>query len=373
MRTILIDQIAKVNYKYSYSLTNSLSKENVDVTLIIDQKREEENCSCRKINLFNTDEKKVGKLNKLFNYISSMQRIIKILDEEKYDVVHTQWVIFAPLDYWYLKQIKKRCNKLVITIHDILPFNEKFYDRYYHNKIYGLADEIIVQTDANVGRFADIFPEYKDKVHMIPHGHFLDYVEVCDSEKAKQYLGIPKDKFVFLFFGQIKKVKGVGVLLEAFAHVLKTRKDVYLIIAGNVWKDDFGEYQAIIDKYQMKDFIRTDIKYIPDEEVKYYYAASDICVLPYLDLYQSGVVQLVYGYQKSAIASDLEAFSEIVLEGETGYAFPKGDAKALSYKMLQSIDEKDTLQEKGMSGYQLIKEKYSWDDIASKILKVYQK
>lgn len=372
-KTLLVDQIAKVNYKYSFSLAEAIKKQDVDITLVIDQKEEAENCTCRRIRLFNTDEKNIGKLKKLINYFSSMKKILKMLKKESYDVVHTQWVIFAPLDYHYLKKIKKNCGKLVVTIHDILPFNEKFYDKYYHQKIYELADEIIVQTDANVERFKELFPNMNPNLHMIPHGHFLDYVEKCDKEVAREKLNIAKDKFVILFFGQIKKVKGVGVLLEAFAKALETRKDMYLVIAGSVWKDDFSEYQAIIDEHNLSDYVRTDIKYIPDEDIKYYYGACDVCAMPYLDLYQSGVIQLVYGYQKPAIASDLDAFSNIVLDQETGYVFEKGNADALAKKILQSIDEKDSLVAKGLAGYELIKEKFNWEDIGENVVKAYQK
>lgn len=371
MHTLLIDQIAKVNYKYSFSLANALKRQGVDVTLILDQKQEEENLTCKRVNLFNTDEKNIGKLAKFKNYVSSMRQIIKMCKKDRPEVVHTQWVIFSPLDYYYLRQIKKQCGKLIITIHDILPFNEKFYDKFFHRKIYGIADEIIVQTDANVERFGEIFPQYRGKAHMIPHGHFLDYVTVCDCQAAREKLKIPDDKFVLLFFGQIKKVKGVGVLLEAFAEALKERKDLYLIIAGNVWKDDFSEYQRIIESNEIQSFVRTDIRYIPDEDVPYYYGACDICVLPYLDLYQSGVVQLVYGYKKPAISSDLPAFTGIVQEGKTGYVFPKGDSMQLCKKILESASNQQNLKQLGENGYKLIVEKFNWDDIAEKVVKLY--
>ncbi len=58
MKVLLVDQIAKVNYKYTFPLANGLKKAGVDVLLAIDQKEEKENCLCERINLFTTDEKK---------------------------------------------------------------------------------------------------------------------------------------------------------------------------------------------------------------------------------------------------------------------------------------------------------------------------
>ena len=57
--------------------------------------------------------------------------------------------------------------KYVATVHDILPFNEKFYDKYFHKKLYGLADSIILQAPGNVNRFAELFPELKEKYNVM--------------------------------------------------------------------------------------------------------------------------------------------------------------------------------------------------------------
>lgn len=74
MKVLLVDQIAKVNYKYTFPLANGLEKAGAKVLLAIDQKQEKENCRCERINLFNTDEKNVGKLEKMQNYIASYKK-----------------------------------------------------------------------------------------------------------------------------------------------------------------------------------------------------------------------------------------------------------------------------------------------------------
>ena len=89
MRVLLIDQIAKVNYKYTFPLANALKKAGVDIEVVIDQKMEKENCLCERIRLFNTDEKGIGKFQKLINYIESYIQIGKILKNENIEVLHT--------------------------------------------------------------------------------------------------------------------------------------------------------------------------------------------------------------------------------------------------------------------------------------------
>ena len=107
MKVLLVDQIAKVNYKYTFPLANGLEKAGAKVLLAIDQKQEKENCRCERINLFNTDEKNVGKLEKMQNYIASYKKIGELLRTEKFDVLHTEWYTFSPIDYLFLNRYKK--------------------------------------------------------------------------------------------------------------------------------------------------------------------------------------------------------------------------------------------------------------------------
>lgn len=372
MKVLLVDQIAKVNYKYSYSLAEAIAKEGNEVILVVDQKKESEHCTCEIMRLFNTDEKNISKAKKLINYIKSYKAIYKELCNGNYNILHTQWLIFSPVDYYYLKKIKRKLDiRLVVTIHDILPFNQKFYDFTYHKRIYTLADRVIVQAENNVKRFDELFPELAGKEKMIPHGHFLEYAEIVDKLDARKKLQIPGNKFVFLFFGQIKKVKGVGVLLEAFSKIYQSYPNSLLVIAGSVWKDDFSQYQEIIDKHNMNNSVITDIRYIPDNEVKDYYAASDCCVLPYLDVYQSGVIQLCYAHQKPVIATSIGAFKEVVIDRKTGYLCQPDNPEDLAEKMCLAMQNHANLEHMAEQGYKYISDKFSWKKIAQKTVDLY--
>lgn len=371
MKILMVDQIAKVNYKYSYSLAEAIRSEGNEVVLAVDQKKEPEHFSGHIWNLFNTDEKDIGKIQKLKNYITSYKAILNEIKKNKYDVIHTQWMIFSPVDYYYLQKIKKTGIKLIVTIHDILPFNRKFYDYRYHKKVYTLAERIIVQADNNIQRFDELFPELAGKETMIPHGHFLEYAEPVKQKEAREHLGIADDKLVFLFFGQIKKVKGVGVLLEAFAKICKKQPNLLLIIAGSVWKDDFSQYQEIIDRENIAQYVQTNIRYIPDEEIKYYYSAADCCVLPYLDVYQSGVIQLCYAYKKPVVATRIGAFREVVVDNKTGFMCEPDNAEDLASAMTIAAENKDKFDQMGQAGYDYIAEKYSWTKIAQQVREIY--
>lgn len=373
LKVLLIDQIAKVNYKYTYSLANALQKQDIYVELAIDDKSEGENCICKKNNLFKTADKNISKLKKLINYISAWKRII-YFDSKNKDIIHMQWIIFSPLDYLFIKKIKKNNKRVVITIHDILPFNKKFYDYYFHKKIYNLADGIIIQTEENVNRFCELFPDNDALRCMIPHGHFMDYSQTIDKEEARKKLNLPDDKFIFLFFGQIKKVKGLDVLLNAYAELLNKNPDiidnVLLVVAGNIWKDSVEKYETIIKEKGINNSVIMDIRYIPDNEVDLYYSASNVCVLPYLNVYQSGVLQLTYAHHKATIVSDITAFTDIVTP-EIGFICKAGNIEDLKNTMMDAYARRYELDVMAEQGYRYIKNRFDWNQIALDVKKLY--
>ena len=374
MKILLLSQIAVVDYKYTYSLANALKGCGNEVELIIDDKKDNEYCQCKCYNIFLTSRKDISKVKKLLNYCDSYKYVIKKAISEHFDVVHVQWFQFSPVDYIYLKKLKKHEIKVVVSIHDILPFNEKKYDMPFYRKIYGLCDQIIVQAEENIKRFNEIFPEDSRKVSFIPHGHFLDFADNKDQSESRRYLNIPDNKTVFLFFGQIKKVKGLGILLEAFGRLATSRDDIFLVVAGSVWKDDFSPYQEIIDKYELNDKqLKADVRFIPDEEIGYYYSSCDIAVLPYLDVYQSGVIQLAYAYGKPVVATSISAFTEIVEEGKTGYLCKPNDVTSLANALKRSLDEVHKFGKMGIEGRGKIAKRYSWTNIASKISMLYRR
>ena len=88
------------------------------------------------------------------------------------------------------------------------------------------------------------------------------------KNKSRVRLSIPNDRTVLLFFGMIKKVKGLEFLLESLKDVVKKNPDVLLLIGGRIWENDFSIYQEIIDKHNLSEFCLIHNKFIPHEDVE---------------------------------------------------------------------------------------------------------
>ena len=175
----------------------------------------------------------------------------------------------------------------------------------------------------------------------------------------------------FLFFGQIKKVKGLDVLLKALAILNKSEISFRLTIAGKVWQDSFEHYQQIIDEQNLASVIDLHLQYIPDEEMWNYFNDANLVVLPYKKIYQSGVLLMAMSFGRAVLASDLPAFAEVINPGENGFLFQSEDSVALAAELSQIIQQRDILSRIEDKAYRSIKTEFDWTRIAMETRKVY--
>ena len=182
---------------------------------------------------------------------------------------------------------------------------------------------------------------------IIPHVNFIQLFEkyhqdkkLVDALKNNTALlnklspqisnALQQHEEIILFFGQIKKAKGVDVLLNALA---TTKSNFKLVIAGKLRFEEWGKYEEIIKKHQLEEKVIPIIRHISDEERDVLFAISKAIVLPYRFIYQSGVLLMAMSFPKVVIASDLSPNSDIVTDGKNGFLFKCKDAKDLSEKI----------------------------------------
>ena len=372
MKVLFVNQVPEVNNKYTFSLARALIRNGIDVTVCGIEKDDVSNYKDVPFaGIFGSYSNESGYIKKVLSYKNSWDRVVEYCELNEIDIVHVQWYIFSPMDWHYHKILRNKNIKVVTTIHDLLPFNRKIYDFFFHKKIYSNSDMVISQARMNESVLIDKFCVREEKIRYIPHGHYMEYAEVVSKEDSLQYLNLPKGKKIVLFFGQIKKVKGVDVLINAMKMVSEKHEDAYCIIAGKVWKDDFSLYSKQILELQLEEYIRTDIRYISDKEIKYYFNAADVVALPYLQIYQSGVVLLGVAYKKPIVATTEGEFKSLFRNHETGILVQAGSAKELADAIIWYFDNYDEGQQYAEKAYEDINIRLSWDTISKDIENVY--
>ena len=253
-------------------------------------------------------------------------------------------------------------KKVVAVCHDpIAHSGSRFYIQYLFKRHYIKADEIFTLTKSFKQIVHEQFGTPNEHVHYIPHGRMQMYNNY--SRKMYDSLCVKKNKYNFLFFGFIEHYKGLNILSEAYKKIRGKRDDVRLIVAGN---GNFKPYQKGF--YGVPDVTIVN-RYIRDEEVGALFAGPNtICILPYLNATQSGVIPVAYEFLTPIIASDTGGLKEQLDDGRIGLLFECNNANSLAERMFEIIDNSDeyNMQQRLMRAY---RETLNWDNLSKELLK----
>jgi len=272
-------------------------------------------------------------------------------------------------------------KKLVFTAHNI---DEKerdggnhFLNRLTLRMLYALLDHIFVHTTKMKSQLIREFKVEEDKVTVIPFGiNNTVPTSPLTKAEARAELQLRDHEKVLLFFGNVAPYKGLEYIIDAVAR-LKNKDDTFrLIIAGRI-KDCqpyWERIQRAIENHRLGHYIIRKIEYIPDEEVEMFFKSSDVLVLPYKFIYQSGVLFLSYSFGLPVIASDVGSLREEIIEGETGFICKPEDPQDLSEKidLYFKSDLFKNLEKKRKSIMEYANERYSWDKVGQITHGVYQ-
>jgi glycosyltransferase involved in cell wall biosynthesis len=293
-------------------------------------------------------------------------------------VVHFQWVVHHKYEYYLVRILKAFGKKTVYTVHDILPQErDTESDRWARGRLYRAVDQLIVHAEADKQELSSAFAVDADRITTIPHGSndFFYMNGNSTTDEIRRELGIGRDKTVVLFFGIIRRYKGLEYLVEAFKTVAARFRNVSLLIVGAIYKGDFeayGYYSALIDQLRTDERVRCVPDYVPVEKVGSYFTASDLVVLPYVKTYTSGVLLTAYAAGKPVIVTDTGTLREVVEDGKTGYVVPPRDVDALAKAMIDALETPGRLELMGRRVKELAETRYSWRAAADATADVYR-
>ena len=232
-------------------------------------------------------------------------------------------------------------KKLVFTAHNIddqaRNGKSSFANKLSLRLLYYIVDHILVHTPKMKLQLIKEFGIVEKKITVVPHG-INDVIPEANLTRleAKQHLGFDPNEKILLFFGNIAPYKGLEDLIRAMA-ALSGEDRIRLVIAGPVKDKDCESYwrelENLIDELRLSDYIQKEVRFIPDENVGVFFKASDVAVLPYKRIYQSGVLLLSYRQGLPVIAADVGSLREDIVEGQTGWIFRAGDPVDLAAKI----------------------------------------
>jgi glycosyltransferase involved in cell wall biosynthesis len=283
---------------------------------------------------------------------------------EKFDLVIVKyWLPFmGPAFGTLLRQVKKNKQTRTLCIVDnIIPHEKRPGDTAF-------TKYFIKPVDAFVTMSKDVLKDVKTFTNkpalFSPHPIYDSYDEPVSKAEACQHLKLDPTKCYILFFGFIRRYKGLDILLEAMADERVRKSDIRLIVAGEYY-DDQAVYNEIIERLQLKERLQLFTDFIPNSEVRYYFSAADVVVQPYRTATQSGITQIAYHFEKPMIVTNVGGLPEIVPDGKVGFVVAPtpadiADALLRFYAPGSLPNSRDHILEE--------KKKYTWEEFTSVIM-----
>ncbi|MBK9225784.1 MAG: glycosyltransferase [Ignavibacteria bacterium] len=281
------------------------------------------------------------------------------------------WIpFFAPAFYSICKYVKKKTGAKVMFICDnVIPHEHRIGDETLIKLIFKVGDYFMIHSKSVEN---DLLKFSKGKPFMLsPHPVYNIFGPATGKTESREVI---KEKFgidlgnekVILFFGYIRRYKGLPYLINAMKEI-NAKMKVKLMIVGEFYEDEKPTHD-LIDSLGLKNDIFVISDYIPNEEVKYFFCASDVLVLPYIDATQSGIIQIAYYYDKPVIATNVGGLGEVVIDGKTGFVVEPRSSKSIADAIIEYYDK--DLEKEFSANVAEEKKKYSWEEFITNIMKL---
>jgi glycosyltransferase involved in cell wall biosynthesis len=280
-------------------------------------------------------------------------------------VVVRYWLPFmGPCLGTILRRIKKNKTTQIVCIADnIIPHEPKLGDQVFTRYFVKPVDSFITMSE-KVKEDLLVFAPNKPTV-FIPHPLYDNFGEKISKDLARKHLNIETDAKIILFFGFIRKYKGLDILLDSIKILQQSNPTLKLLIAGEFY-DDEKSYKEQIDKLGIEQQLILRTNFINDNEVKYYLCASDVIVQPYRSATQSGVTPLAYHFEIPMIVTNVGGLAALVPDNKVGL-IAEPNAASIAEKIIQFFNNGE---QQYLPFLKEEKKKYSWSKMVEAIMSI---
>ena len=272
-------------------------------------------------------------------------------------VIIRYWLPFMGPCLGSIARLLNKKIKILAITDNIIPHEKRFGD-FFLTKYFVSSCDAFVTLSASVLEDLTQFTKSKNK-KFTPHPIYDTFGEKVDKSVAKKNLELNINDKYLLFFGFVRKYKGLDLMLHAMSDQRIKDLGVKLIVAGEFY-DNIDFYLDLINELDIDSNIILKSDFIDERDVKNYFCASDMITQTYRTATQSGVTQIAYHFERPMLVTDVGGLAEIVPHKKVGYVTtqePKiiADAIVDFYTNNRELDfEKNTKTEKL---------KFSWQNL----------
>jgi glycosyltransferase involved in cell wall biosynthesis len=291
------------------------------------------------------------------------------LRDQKPDIIVVRfWIPFmGPALGTLMRQVQKNKHTKIVCIADnIIPHEHRPGDRTFTRYFLKSCDAFITMSDKVLNDLRK-FDQHKP-AQLVQHPLYDNFGHKINKEEARNYLKLNHKEKIILFFGFIRKYKGLDLLLQAMNDDRIKQEGIKLLIAGEFYEDE-KPYLQIIKENGLENRVILKNIFIPNKEVKYYLGAADVVIQPYRNATQSGVTPLAYHFEKPMVVTNVGGLASLVPHGKVGLVCepaPKSIADAILqfYQLGEDYFIPHLRSEK---------QKYSWANLTKAIFDLAKK
>lgn len=295
------------------------------------------------------------------NPLNWVQVANKIRKESPDYVIIRYWIPFmAPCLGTIARLIKKNTQILAIT-DNVIPHEKRIGDNILTRYFVRSCDAFLTLSSSVLDDL-NKFTKTKNKI-FIPHPIYDSFGEIVDTKKARENLQLEKDGKYLLFFGFIREYKGLDIMLRVMSDDRIRSLGIKLIVAGEFYESQ-EKYISMIDNLGISESIILKNDFIPEDNVKNYFCASDMVTQTYRTATQSGITQIAYHFERPMLVTNVGGLAEIVPDDEVGYVC-NIDVKEISDSIIDFY-QNERLEEFSMNTKRY-KERFSWGSLVNGI------
>jgi D-inositol-3-phosphate glycosyltransferase len=376
-----------IDRPYAFGLSKELASKGIKVDVVcgteLDGSQMHASSNLKFLKLYACQRQTVGASRKLLGYMAVYVRLIWYAATAKPRILHILWnykwdLFDRTLLMLYYKVLGKR---IVFTAHNVNAAerdgNDSMCNRLSLKVQYRLVDHIFVHTIKMKQELLDWFGVCAENVSVIPFGinNSVPDTKLTPAE-AKTRLGLSNSEKAVLFFGRIRPYKGLDYLVGALQQIALRDQTYRLIIAGEPNKESAQYWRKVeqaIEERRIEHQIIRHIRFISDEETEIYFKAADVVVLPYTEVFQSGVLFLAYSFGLPVIATNVGSLGDDIIEGDTGYTCRPCDKADLA-RALETYFKSElfkSLDQRRAKIKAFARARNSWDIVSEKTCNVY--
>jgi glycosyltransferase involved in cell wall biosynthesis len=271
-------------------------------------------------------------------------------------VICRYWIpFFGPCLGSILRLIKRHSRaRIVALVDNLIPHERRLGDNISTRYFLTPVDDFLVMSH-KVKKDIEALGLNKPVIKL-SHPIYDNYGPGVSKPDALKFLGLPADASYILFFGFIRRYKGLDLLVKAMADPLLKNSKVRLIVAGEFYEKE-EIYRKLIERQAITDQVLIFPDYVSNHDVKYYFSACDLVVLPYRSASQSGISQIAFHYGKPVLATGVGGLPEMVRDGVNGFITDPGSTEiAQSIRRFLDSPHRDTICENILRD----QHKFSW-------------